>query len=91
MRTTVNIDDGLLRMAKAIASRTRRPLGEVVDDGLRMLIGEDNRREVRTSVDLPVFDGVSGLQPGVDLEDKEALMELLDLPDPPDEDARAAG
>lgn len=38
----------------------------------------------RTLSELPVFTG-SGLQPGVDLEDKDALLDLLD------EDARAEG
>ena len=39
------------------------------------------------AVDLPVYGG-SGLQPGVDLEDKEALAVLLEAEDG---DAHAAG
>ncbi len=72
MRTTVNINDGLLQRAKELALRSGRPLGEVVDDGLRLLLNtmDDSRR--RAPVELPTYGG-SGLQPGVDLEDKEAL------------------
>ena len=85
MRTTVNIDPELLAAARELAARTRRSLGEVVDDALRLLLAE--RPTDRNPVRLPVFGG-SGLQPGVDLEDKDALAELLDRRE--DED-RAAG
>jgi len=77
VRTTVNIDDRLLAEAKARAVARNRTLGEVVDDALRVLLVE--RAElaaVRPRVVLPT-DGGSGLQPGVDLEDRDALAELL--------------
>ena len=89
MRTTVNIEDSLLRQAKILADRTHRPLGDVVGEALAMLLAYERTRPRSGSVNLPVSGG-GGLQPGVDLEDKEALMDLLDLPDPED-DARAAG
>lgn len=74
MRTTVSIDDNLLAEAKALAARTGRPLGAVVDDALRVLLID--RTSTRAPVEIPTYGG-SGLQPGVDLEDKEALAELL--------------
>ena len=85
MRTTVNIDAELLAAAKELAARTRRSLGAVVDDALRLLLAE--RPTDRGPVRLPVFGG-SGLQPGVDLEDKDALAELLERRE---DDDRAAG
>ena len=85
MRTTVNIDPELLAAAKELAARTRRSLGEVVDDALRLLLAE--RPADRAPVRLPVFGG-SGLRPGVDLEDKDALAELLERRE---DDDRAAG
>jgi hypothetical protein len=78
VRTTVTIDDDLLRQARELAMRTRRSLGDVVDDALRVLVDMD--------VVLPTFGG-SGLQPGVDLEDKDALATLLG----DDRPTRAAG
>ena len=75
MRTTVNIDDDLLRRARELALRDRRSLGDVVDDALRVLLVE--RRDQATSLTLTTYGG-SGLRPGVDLEDKEALADLLD-------------
>lgn len=80
----MNIDDELLREARARALSTRRSLGDVVDDALRLLLGRHEAPD--QSVELPVFGG-SGLQPGVDLEDKDGLARILDE----DRDARAAG
>ncbi|MCA1780656.1 MAG: DUF2191 domain-containing protein [Dermatophilaceae bacterium] len=84
MRTTVSISDDLLRRAKARAAATNRSLGDVVDDALRVHLLD--RVTDSPPVELPTFGG-SGLMPGVDLEDKDALAALLE-----DEDAaRAAG
>lgn len=77
VRTTVNIDDRLLRQAKLEATRTGRSLGGVVDDALRLLLAPPARRRAAPQLELPAFGG-SGLRPGVDLEDKEGLAALLD-------------
>jgi hypothetical protein len=77
VRTTVNIDDRLLRQAKLEAARCNRSLGDVVDDALRLLLAPTGRGRSAPKLDLPVFGG-SGLRPGVDLEDKEGLAALLD-------------
>ncbi len=82
VRTTVNIDEHLLAEAKAVAARTRRSLGEVIDDALRAALVERAAPHQRARVVLPT-DGGSGLQPGVDLEDKEAMAELLGDNRPP--------
>lgn len=76
MRTTVNIDDRLLAEAKVLAARTSRPLGAVLDDALRALLlrGDDDAGPIEFR--LPTH-GRGGLQPGVDLDDKEALAELM--------------
>ncbi|MGH8937899.1 MAG: type II toxin-antitoxin system VapB family antitoxin [Actinomycetes bacterium] len=77
MRTTVNIDDGLLSEARQLAARTRRSLGDVVDDALRVLLVARHAPGRPDRVELPVFGG-SGLRPGVDLEDKDGLAAVLD-------------
>jgi hypothetical protein len=76
VRTTVNIDDRLLKRAKVLATRSGRSLSDVVDDGLRLLLASAAPAR-RQSVELPVYGG-SGLRPGVELEDKTALLDLLD-------------
>ena len=71
----MNINDHLLAEAKQVAARTHRPLGEVIDDALRRLLSEAPDA-ASSPVRLPVH-GSGGLQPGVDLADKEQLAELL--------------
>lgn len=75
VRTTVDIDDELLRRARELALRDRRSLGDVVSEALRVLLAEPTREQ--GPVRLPTYGG-SGLRAGVDLEDKDALADLLD-------------
>lgn len=75
MRTTVNIDEHLLRAAQQLAAAHDRRLGDVVDDALRLLLA-DRGTPKNPSVSLPSYGG-SGLQPGVDLEDKACLATIL--------------
>lgn len=75
MRTTVTIDDALLAEAKLIAARTHRTIGSVLEDALRKLIAEG---EPTATTPLPDFNYRGGLQPDVDLYDKERMAELLD-------------
>jgi hypothetical protein len=78
MRTTVRLDDDLLRQAKALAARTGRTLTAVIEDGLRQVLARHRRRqEERPSVALPTFKG-KGLRPGVDLDDTAGLLDILD-------------
>jgi len=77
VRTTVAIDDELVQAAKQVAARSDRTLGEVVSDALRAYLGGLDAARTRPRVTFPRYGG-SGLQPGVDLADKDALAELLD-------------
>ena len=77
MRTTLTIDDHLLSEAKAVAALTHRSIGSVFEDALRqMLARADEPRYATGAVSLPT-DGGSGLQPGVDLENRDQIAELL--------------
>jgi hypothetical protein len=77
MRTTLTIDDYLLGEAKAVAARTHRTIGSVFEDALRQMLARANDLgSPRVPVPLPT-DGGSGLQPGVDLGDKDQIAELL--------------
>ena len=75
VRTTVNIDEALLRKARGISAQTRQPLGDIIGDALRLMFEREAASE-HGRVELPT-DGGSGLRPGVDLEDKESLADLL--------------
>jgi hypothetical protein len=83
MRTTININDALLAEAKQVAARTGRSLTDVVEDALRESLHRRHRTAQR-AIELPGF-GEDGLQPGVDLDDSAALLDLMD------QDDRAAG
>ncbi len=77
MRTTIRLDDALLREAKTHAAQTGRTLTAVIEDALRASLHRSIQRPERP---IPVFQPVrhAGLQPGVDLSDSAALLELMD-------------
>ena len=76
MRTTLNISDDLLAEAKLLAVRTHRSVGAVVDDALRVLLRRDGAKTPNTAWTFPT-SGAGGLQPGVNLDDSEAVADLL--------------
>jgi len=79
MRTTVRLDDDLLRQAKQLAARTGQTLTAVIEDALRERISRSKKHPKRARVTLPTFRG-NGLLPGVDLDDSAALADLMDSP-----------
>ena len=85
MRTTINLDDALLAEAKQVAARTGRTLTAVVEDALRQSLYRRNPA-TRQAVELPVF-GEGGTQPGVDLDDSAALLDLMEQDDSTADDA----
>lgn len=76
MRTTVTIDDQLLIEVKTVAVQTGRTLSAVIEDAIRQSLA---KRDTVRSVSIPLIthDG-GGLQPGVDLDDTSALLDLMD-------------
>ncbi|HEX9894119.1 MAG TPA: DUF6364 family protein [Gemmatimonadales bacterium] len=80
MRTTVRLDEALLRQAKEYAARTGRTLTSVIEDALRGLLARRGKGRVRERVRLPTYAG-KGLQPGVDLDDTAELLDLMDRGD----------
>jgi hypothetical protein len=77
VRTTINISDTLLAEAKLLAAKTNRSLGSIVDDALRVLLKRETTPDAQRGDWTFPTDGAGGLQPGVNLDDKEALAELL--------------
>lgn len=76
MRTTLDINDHLLAEAKAAAAQRGVSLKALVEEALRERLAERGDRR-RKPAPLPVFSG-HGLQPGVDLTDSAALLEIMD-------------
>jgi len=75
MRTTVDITDELLRRAKNQAADQGVPLREVIEAALRQYLSA-GRRRARFRLSWAVEDG--RLQPGVNLDDRDALFDLMD-------------
>jgi hypothetical protein len=76
VRTTVDLPLDVLAEAKKRAAREGRSLSDVVGDAVRNSFARTPPGE-RQPLLLPTFDG-GGLQPGVDLDDSAALLDLLE-------------
>jgi K+-transporting ATPase c subunit len=77
MRTTIRLDDRLLAEAKQLALKTNRTLTAVIEDALRETLARQQQATARPPVRLPTASG-NGLQPGIDLDDAAALLDLMD-------------
>jgi hypothetical protein len=81
-RTTLNIDDVVLRDVKRLQRAERKPLGRIVSELL--VLGLEQRQRPAQVSEKP-FKWISkpmGLL--IDLEDKEALYDLFDREDYPE-------
>ena len=82
MRTTIHLPDELLARAKRAAIDSNRTLTAVIEEALLAALSK-RRGATAVRVDLPSY-GEGGLQPGVDLDDSAALLDLLEGPDAAD-------
>ena len=78
MRTTFNIDDGLLKEARNLARQRKTTLGAVVSEALRLgLLRAHERVPAASNVPLKTFRG-NGLQAGVDLHHSSELLDIME-------------
>jgi hypothetical protein len=82
MRTTVRLDPDLLHDAKLAAAEDRTTLTALLERALRELLVRRRQPSSVPRVPLPTFTG-DGLQPGVDLDNNAALLDLMDQDDAP--------
>jgi len=82
MRTTISINDHVLERAKKLALDRRKTLSSVIEDALTESFFRREQQENRPRVTLPTFKG-DGLQPGVDLDNNAALLDLMEEGDAP--------
>ncbi|HWP61874.1 MAG TPA: YlcI/YnfO family protein [Candidatus Binatia bacterium] len=77
MRTTIRIDDALLAELKTQAARSGKTLTAVIEDALRAELARRAEHQATPPPELPVSRG-GRLQPGVDLDDSAALLDLME-------------
>jgi Ribbon-helix-helix protein, copG family len=78
MRTTVRLDEGLLRQVKAEAARRGETVTALIERGLRLILSGSHRAPRRSAVKLPVSRATGGTRPGIDLNDSASLSDRLD-------------
>jgi hypothetical protein len=76
MRTTIRLNDGLLDQARREAQRRGMTLTALIEEGLRLELAR--AKTPRPRVKLPVSDCKGWLQPGVDLNNNAALLDILE-------------
>lgn len=77
MRTTVRLHEPLLAAAKRYAAATGKTLTAVIEDALREKLARRKQAANKRRVRLPTLPG-GKLQPGVDLDDNSALLDLME-------------
>ena len=79
MRTTIRINDDLLKGAKRRAAEEGRTLTSLVEEGLRLLLSKTGPGR-RTRIELPVSAATGGVLPGIDLNRSSDLEEVMNTP-----------
>ena len=77
MRTTINIDDELMREARLQAAETHRTLTAVIEDALRLALQVRSLVPAGRTVNLPT-SGAGGLLPGIDLDDTSSILDRME-------------
>ena len=75
MKTTLNIDDGVMERLKAEAARRRTTMSALVEEGIRLVLQEPGRPARAELPPLPTFHS-GGYY--VDISDREALYRVMD-------------
>ena len=82
MRTTINLPDDLLARLKKLAAESGTTMTAIIHDALRDALARRRRLPAARRVELTTF-GSGGPQPGVDLDDSAALLDLSEPSDVP--------
>lgn len=77
MRTTLYLEDRLLKAVKKRALEEGRTFTDFTAEALRESLLRHRKKRSKPAVKLPVFKG-DGLQPGVDLDENSSLLDLME-------------
>lgn len=76
MRTTLNLDDDLMRTVKQRAAEQGRTVSSMIELALREALARETRAGRPYRLRWATVRG--GLQPGVDLTDRSSLLDRMD-------------
>jgi len=79
VRITLNLPDDLLARLKKLAAESGTTVTALIQDAIREALARRGARRRPDRVELTTF-GTGGLQPGVDLDDSAALLDLTEPP-----------
>lgn len=77
MRTTIRMNESLLKQAKIYAAQLGMSLTSLIEEGLKYRMRLKPKRKAK-KISLPTFKG-KGLQTPVNLSSNAALQDLIDL------------
>jgi hypothetical protein len=80
MRTTVRLDDRLMREVKRMAHESGQTLTAVIETSLRECLARRRRPAAQPRVRLPTLGG-DGLLPGINLDDSSSLLDRMEKSD----------
>ena len=76
MRTTISLDEDLLKQARRVALDRGISFNELVVTALRVELSRTAKLPRKKRITLPTFSG-RGLRPGVDLDDSASLEDIM--------------
>ena len=78
MRTTVRLDEALLRQVKEEAARRKQTVTSMIETGLRLVLAQAKPVRRRPRIVLPVCHAGGGVRPGVDLNNSAVLLDVIE-------------
>ncbi len=76
MKTTLNLDDAVLKRAKKEAAREGITLTKFIEDALRAKLLPAPKQRTGFKLELPIVTGKA--PPAVDIADRDALYDLME-------------
>lgn len=78
MRTTIRLNDDLLKQAKQQAAESGLTLTSLIEESLRERLSRSKELPVKRKTVKLKTAGSGGLLPGIDLDDSAALLDVME-------------
>ena len=78
MRTSIEIDDNLFNEVKKFSLDSKKSLGLIIEDALRVMMLKKDSDDNFKSKTILITCGKKGLHHGVDLDNNQSLLDIMD-------------